>query len=352
MNKVIRKSNDLVEAQYTLNLWQMRVFIKMLSLINRDDTGFKEYKIELKDFVREFDLEKNKQAYALLKHGARGLLKKIIVLEKKLEDGSIEQIETPMVVGLAHNIDKKSYIKLSFHPVMRPYLLELRSHFLTYNLTHVKKLPSPYSIRLYELAKQYAKIGKRKMSLEKLKKMLGVEDKYAKYAHFKQKVLIKATEDITKHTDIILDFKEIKEGRRVAKLEFLIKKKEDEKEETASKDSITLMLRELGVSGEAIKKWKVNYSNEHILKRLVYLMDRDTSGNPITNKPAYLHTIMDKEISSTKDKKLEKEDITRRVNGILFSNPEVEKQIRAKHGNISQEVMEKIVKKKFPDRFK
>ena len=157
-NKIIRKSNDLVEAQYGLNLWEMRVFIKMLSLLNKDDTDFQQYTIELKDFIKEFELEKNKNAYKLLKEGARSLLQKIVVIPKKLEDGTTDLLETPMVVGFTHNIDKKSYIKLSFHPAMKPYLLELQSRFLIYDIGNILRLPSPYSIRLYELAKQYVKI--------------------------------------------------------------------------------------------------------------------------------------------------------------------------------------------------
>jgi len=36
----------------------------------------------------------------------------------------------------------------------------------------------------------------------------------------------------------------------------------------------------------------------------------------------------------------------------LFSNPTVESQIRAKHGEVSQAALEQIVRKMFPDKFK
>ena len=49
---------------------------------------------------------------------------------------------------------------------------------------------------------------------------------------------------------------------------------------------------------------------------------------------------------------MDKATITKRVNGILFSNPKIENQIRAKHGEVSQTAMEQIVKKMFPDKFK
>ena len=60
---------------------------------------------------------------------------------------------------------------------------------------------------------------------------------------------------------------------------------------------------------------------------------------------------MDKDIN-IEDTSMDKATITKRVNGILFSNPKIENQIRAKHGEVSQTAMEQIVKKMFPDKFK
>lgn len=348
-NKIVRKSNDLVEAQYSLSIWEMRVFIKMMSMINKDDTDFKQYRVELGDFIKEFGLEKNKQAYSLLKEGARGLLKKIVIISKQLEDGTVEHLETPMVVGVAHNIDKNSYIKLSFHPEMKPYMLELQSRFMTYDISNVMKLPSPYSIRLYELAKQYVRIGRRVMTLDELKRILDIGDKYAKYAHFKQKVLLKSTTDISKYTDIDLSFNEIKEGRRVAKLEFIIKAKSKQQKAKAERDELGERLHSLGVTDTVAKKWRKKYEDAHVQTCIEYLEQQDTPERPIGNKAAYLNSILDQEIKIAP--KLDKASITKRVNAILFSNPNVESRIRAKYGNLSQQAIEGIVQKMFPEKF-
>jgi plasmid replication initiation protein len=50
-----------------------------------------------------------------------------------------------------------------------------------------------------------------------------VEDKYSKYSNFKKKILLKAQEDLVKHTDIRFTFEEISEtSRRVEKIAFTI----------------------------------------------------------------------------------------------------------------------------------
>jgi len=72
--RIIRKSNKLVEARYKLDIWETRIFTKMLMMINKGDDDFKKYKIYLKDLVDDFNLGKNQQAYPLLRQGARKFL--------------------------------------------------------------------------------------------------------------------------------------------------------------------------------------------------------------------------------------------------------------------------------------
>ncbi len=43
--KLIRKSNELVEARYKFDIWEVRVFAKALTLIKQSDVDFKTYDI-------------------------------------------------------------------------------------------------------------------------------------------------------------------------------------------------------------------------------------------------------------------------------------------------------------------
>ena len=355
ITKVIRKSNDLVEGQYSLTIWEMRIFLKMISMIYKDDTDFKEYRIEIGDFIKEFGLEKNKNAYGLLRQGASGLLKKIVILNRKLEDGTTEQIETPLVTGIAHNIDTKSYIKLSFHPAMKPFLIELKDKFLMYDVKNVLNLPSSYSIRMYEIAKQYARIGKRTLTVRELKKMLDLEGKYERYTHLKQKILTKCISDINANTDIEVDFSEIKRGRKVEKICLHIKMKNNDAKGTPEKETenaaqeVRSLLKSIGVSKNSIDTWCGRYAPEYIFARITYMEEQTAQGSKIKNKAGYLSTIMDKELSAKKQES--REEVTKKVNSILFSRHNLQKQIEAKHGNLSQEALNAVVVKMFPERF-
>ena len=61
--RFVRKSNDLVEAKYKFDIWETRVFTKMLTLIRPDDEDFKDYRVYLHEVIGDFDLKKNKEAY-------------------------------------------------------------------------------------------------------------------------------------------------------------------------------------------------------------------------------------------------------------------------------------------------
>jgi len=92
----------------------------------------------------------------------------------------------------------------------------------------VLPMRSSYSKRVYLMLKEYAKIGERTIELEELQTILKVPKSLKIYNRFKEKVLIKSKEDINKFTDLKVDFKEIKLGRKVSKIVFIIKKNDED----------------------------------------------------------------------------------------------------------------------------
>ena len=125
--KFIKKSNDLVEARYKFDIWETRIFTKMLTMIRRSDEDFKDYKIYLKDIVHDFDLEKNKEAYEFLRDGARKLMKKSFHIPYE-EAGAKRLFEAPVVSSLDSAVsdgrgvsEDHLYLSVSFHPKMKPY---------------------------------------------------------------------------------------------------------------------------------------------------------------------------------------------------------------------------------------
>lgn len=240
---LIRKSNYLVEAKYKFDIWETRIFAKMLSMIKKDDIDFKDYRIYISEVITDYGLEKQQSAYERLKEGALNLMNRTIRIQRDTEEGQ-KDFYTNIIAGFEHLTKEGLYIDISFHPKMKPFLLQLKSRFTTYDIRNIMKLPSSYSIRIYELLKQYEKIAKRTIEIQELKEIVGVveeirekrktikKDRYPLYGNFRQKVLLQAQKDLEKYTDISFTFEPIKRGRKITKVIFYISKNTPSRNET------------------------------------------------------------------------------------------------------------------------
>lgn len=136
------------------------------------------------------------------------------------------------------NADFESEIMFEISPKMKPYFVNLTKNFTQYYFENIARLKSNFSIRIYELLKQHEKILKVNITILDLKFFLNISDeKFTKYNDFKRFVLLVAQSELKEKTDIYFEFEEIKKGRRVEEIKFLIfrnnngsSKKEENKE--------------------------------------------------------------------------------------------------------------------------
>ena len=333
--RIIRKSNKLVEARYKLDIWETRIFSKMLMMINKGDDDFKKYKIYLKDLVDDFGLGKNQQAYPLLRQGARKLMRKVFYLPYEV-DGVERLFEAPLVTGLDSAVtDGRSvredhlYIEVSFAPEMKPYLIQLKSQFTMYDARNILKLPSTYSIRIYELLKQYEKIGKRTFEINELKHIIGVKeeievngkkefkDNYPLYGNFRQRVLLKAQKDLKKYTDIEFIFEPKRTGRKITHLIFYISLNQETQKNfvptkvATGKDTKKTLVTELHklvdkwVSVEVVRNWVKTIPEKQIRQGITYTLNQIKQGKNISNIAGYLQTMI--RTADIKDSQSEKQ---------------------------------------------
>ena len=78
-------------------------------------------------------------------------------------------------------------------------------------------------MRIYELLKQYRKIGERVLPIAELREMLGIEaHKYQYINDFRRFVIDIAQREINSKTDIRFDYFELKQGRKITDIRFVI----------------------------------------------------------------------------------------------------------------------------------
>lgn len=230
---LVRKSNDLIEARYKFDLWETRFFLSVLAKVRKDDDDFSVYRITYKDVATMFGL-KSHRSYDLLREGAKKLMSKSFYVRYE-NNGKPREMQYHILRKIDYSVQEKSgredtqeYIDLTIEQEMKPFLLQLQKSFTTYDFQNITQL-GVYSIRIYELLKQYESIGSRYLTFEELKRMMELEKEYALFGLFFQKIITPSVKEINKHTDLtIREVEKVKEGRRVVGLYFYFHKKADE----------------------------------------------------------------------------------------------------------------------------
>lgn len=218
-NALVRKSNYLIEASYKLSLAEQRLIIILASMIKPSDVEFKKYPLSVKAFSTILEL-KHRDEYSQLKEVTKRLLTRAFSLKLP---GAILQVSW---LSSAKYVEGKGIVELCFDPELKQFLLQLKERYTSYKLKNIIQLKSSFSIRIYELLKQYEKVGERTFHIDKLREQLGIdESQYKLYGDFKRKVLLMAQRELAEKTDISFDFEEIKVGRGVGKIRFILKMK-------------------------------------------------------------------------------------------------------------------------------
>lgn len=192
-------------------------------MIKKEDVEFKPYKLSVKEFNTILGT-KSKNMYNQVAQYIESLREKDLTI---IKERSI--LKTKWLSSAEYFIDD-GYVELCFDPKLKPYLLMLKERFTKLTLEQMVSFSSQYSGRIYELLKQYQKVGSRKFQLEELRTLLGIEiDEYKKYNDFKRKIIIKSKEEINTKSDLLIDFEEIKRSRKVEAIKFIIKAKDNVK---------------------------------------------------------------------------------------------------------------------------
>lgn len=253
MNKdLIIKHNELIEANYKISLQEQKLILVLAKEIKRQDCDFRKCNFTVNELVDVLGLSKNFY-YSELKEITRSLISRVIQIK---EPGKILQVSW---LSSAEYFENQGRVELEFSEKLKPYLLQLGEHFTKLEFQQLVKLSSIYAIRIYELCKQYEKIKERTIEISKLKTILGLEkEKYKLYGHFKNKVLEIAEREINEKTDISIRIEEIKTGRKITALKFIIIS-------AASSDGLVPTGKEkIEISEEALKLFDLLPQSEKI----------------------------------------------------------------------------------------
>jgi plasmid replication initiation protein len=227
-NYIVTKSNKLISCNYDLNLQEQRIILTLASMVQPHDIEFKDYEFRIKDFIELLGV-KDEKKYIEVPKITKELMKKVF----EIREGK-KIIQLSWLSSAVYETGAGKVI-LSFDKNLKPYMLGLKELYTSYRLENVLSLRSKYSIRLYEILKSNSFKKCIEVELKELREMVGANEKtYNIYGNLKSKILLHSQKELKGLTDISFEFEEIKTGRKVTSIKFIIYSKDKAKHEIAA----------------------------------------------------------------------------------------------------------------------
>jgi plasmid replication initiation protein len=178
---------------------------------------------------------------------------------------------------------------------------------------NILPLQSFYSQRIYELLKQYSRIGERRMAVDDLREILRLSIAYDHYGSFKKRVILQAQRELVENTDLSFEFTEIKTGRKVTHLHFRIEDRSlrSQREtipgnnEPATPALVNILTTEFGLSRAQAEDAVKCHAEDYIIENLGVVRKRFGLGQ-VKNLAPYTLKALEKDFR-TRASKLEQE---------------------------------------------
>lgn len=209
-----RTSPVLTEARTKMSKLQLKAFYQVVTLIQMDDTDFKEYEIDIMKFAEALSLPTTNRDF--LKETCLNLSKQVFY--RDFDNKNFEIITIFSSFKYKH---KEQKIIIKFNDEIKPYLLNLKQYTKIQQVKYIIDFESEYAIRIYALLKDYRKMTYRDFNLEALSKMLMLPKSYQKsYSDFYKRVLQPAIREINAKSDLFVTEPEIigKKGKKITNI--------------------------------------------------------------------------------------------------------------------------------------
>ncbi len=219
-NTNIVQSNFLIERKHKLSLPATQLMFTITGMINKDDDDLKEDKVDVSEFSKLWKTDP-KNSYEEIKKALSELRKGGIDETFYDPENNKKRFISVGFISKAEYVEGEGYCLVNIDPILKPHYIQLKDNFTKYKIDNLIRLTaaraSVSQVRIYELLKQYQKIGWREFTIEELKNYLGLieydnsgkirREKYkGNNSDLKKKVLEPCKKTINESTDIYIDY--------------------------------------------------------------------------------------------------------------------------------------------------
>ena len=160
-NAIVQKRNVLNEIRRnSMSLQEMRFFSIYLSKINPQDISTRVVRFPLEDFKRIMEFQSLNLTQ--LRESFVRFLQQVVSVPNEDRPG-FSSFQLFKKCKLFQDELEQWYVEIDAHDDALPLMFEFKDRYFTYQLWNALRLKSANQIRLYEILKQYEKLGKREM---------------------------------------------------------------------------------------------------------------------------------------------------------------------------------------------
>jgi plasmid replication initiation protein len=282
------KSNELIQASYTLSLVEQRLIL--LAIVEARETGqgidaTAHLSVSAAAYAHQFGLSPD-AAYKALFDASKGLFERQVTFSDTDPSTNKPRKRITRWVSEIAYIEGSGQVQLIFAPAIVPEITRLESNFTSYDLEQVASLQSAYAVRLYELLIKWRSVGKTPLiKLDDFRGQLGVNpDDYARIELLKRRVLEPSITQISKHTDLIVAYEQVKSGRNIIGFHFKFKIKKAAIEADTPKTSKSGKAAIKGISPKDMPAFIAKHRHPHESSEEAYtrLMSESKNGAVFT----------------------------------------------------------------------
>ncbi len=291
------KGNPLIEAKFELTPIQTKLFLFLLAKLDTTKNSFEPMIVVVKDF-QKFIGSKGDSLY----HHLKKEVEKMIGKRVYYKDDGVE-LNSSLISGYMY-LEKEGAFLVEFPSLLKPYLLQLKENFTVIDIRNILGLDSSYAMRFYEICKEKERFKTFEYTVEHLKEMFSIENKYKNYFDFKVKVIVQARNELKENSELYFDFDEIKQGKKVVSLRFkVIKNKKnlqqiDDTSLFGPTNATEILINEIfelvknhNVSLRTVQIWFEKFPFLQIKKGVDYTLNEYKKGK-VKDVPSYLQKMV------------------------------------------------------------
>lgn len=208
---IVEKRNVLNELRSNnMTVQELRFFSIYLSKINPWDVSTRAVRFSMNEFQRIMGF--GRLNIGQLKASTDSLLGKVVHVPD--ERGGYVAFTLFKRCRVSCDDNEEWFVEIDASDDALPLMFDFKSRYFKYELWNALRLKSPNQVRMYEILKQYEKLGKREVTVAELRELLGIEkNEYAYWQNFKVRVLDSCQQALQENTDICYTYERGKVGK-------------------------------------------------------------------------------------------------------------------------------------------